>query len=370
MGASFRQTEMALDVLKMCELQRIENLGVMRTYLLLAAVGILGCAYGFLTLYFLTIDKHLNTIWEYLRLRVHKSYFDIKQNIKERLINYHNMPEISDNELDSNLYKNSVPLNYWHSLRFLLRFSILFIFAAIFYIIIAFVFYENIRSNLYYRPILISTIVKRKVDMTEMTFFTLENEITNTPISLQNLFPNFISLRTEKEVSHDIYDSIINTRKVFRSDDIFNLMSNQLKTYIYESISNSSSFMKFGTFRALAYLVQEAIFILDNNIDDHTQELENFCKDAIHYDDMVKITSAMADRDSKEFINSKLDRLIYFISTCCLFFLVLYAVYYYPLLRSKIILLKRMTKLFVIIPSPTLTVLSKFSQSLNKNNAN
>ncbi|OMJ68132.1 hypothetical protein SteCoe_34507 [Stentor coeruleus] len=370
MGASFRKTVKALDELNMCELLRVEKLGVMRTYLFLAAVGILGCAYGFLTLYFLTIDKHLNTIWEYLRLRVHKSYFDIKQNIKERLINYHNMPEIFDNELDSNLYKNSVPLKYWHSLRFLLRFSILFIFAAIFYIIIAFVFYESIRINLYYRPILISTIVKRKVDMTEITFFTLENEITNTSISLKNLFPNFISLKTEKEISHDIYNFIIDTRKVFRNDNIYNLMSNQLKIYIYESISNSSSFIKLGTFRALAYLVQEAIFIVDNNIDDHIQELEDFCTDVIEYNDVVKITSAMADRDSKDFINSKLHGLIYFTSTCCLFFLVLYAVYYYPLLRSKIILLKRLTKLFVIIPSPTFTVLSKFSQSLNKNNAN
>ncbi|OMJ87338.1 hypothetical protein SteCoe_10933 [Stentor coeruleus] len=206
--------------------------------------------------------------------------------------------------------------------------------------------------------------------MTEMTFFTLENEIVNTSISIKNLFPNFISLKTEKEIVHDIYDSIIDTRKVFRNDKIINLMSNQLKTYIYESISNSSSFMKFGTYRALTYLVQEALFILDNNISDHTQELDDFCSDVINYNDMVKITSAMADRDSKEFINSKLDGLIYFISTCCLFFLILYAVYYYPLLRSKIMLLKRMTKLFVIIPNPTLAVSTKISNSLNKNKIN
>ena len=136
------------------------------------------------------------------------------------------------------------------------------------------------------------------------------------------------------------------------NQNVVDLMSNQLRTMIFEHIDNTTTYLSIGTFRALAYLVQECLYIVFNDIQDQQSVMDTFFQDVILYDNIVKITSGMANQDSKSIIDGKLNGLIYFIATCCIAFLLVYLIYFYPLLAIKISFLKKITRLLLIVPNP------------------
>lgn len=350
LGSSFQQTNLALANLVNCELTRVDELSEIKNYLLIGAVIVLSSSALIMSLYLLSIDKFLNILWEYLRKRVHSGYYEVKHLVSERLMQYHNELENTDHESDNFNYKSAVEIKFRHSFRYMARFSLLFIFGALFYAVSIFVFYENIHNYLIYRPILIHILMKRRVEMTEISIYTLEYELGNSTFSASYRFPSFNNLGDPKHATETVMNSIISTRKYLRDPNILKLMSGKLKTKLFEKISGASTFISLGTFRGLAYLVQEAHYLVFNNMSDSLESIKKFFAEVLEYNSLTLDISSMANSDSKSKIESQLYKLIYFNSCCCFFLCVVYFLYFYPFLAREIALVKKITKILLIIP--------------------
>ncbi|OMJ66992.1 hypothetical protein SteCoe_35975 [Stentor coeruleus] len=350
LGSSFQQTNLALVNLVECELARVNDLSMTKNYLLIGAVIILSISAIIMSLYLLSIDKCLNILWEYLRKRAHSGYYEVKHLVTERLMQYHNEVENTDHESDNFNYKSITEIKFRHSFRYMGRFSLLFIFGALFYAVSIFVFYENIHNYLIYRPTLIHILMKRRVEMTEVCIYTLEYELGNSTFSTSYRFPYFNNLGEPKQAAENVMNSIVSTRKILRDPNIVKLMSEKLKTKLYKNIPGVSTFISLGTFRGLAYLVQEAHYLVFNNMPDSLESIKTFFSQVLEYNNLSLDVSSMANSDSKAKIENQLQKLIYFNSCCCFFLCVMYFLYFYPFLAREIALVRKITKILLIIP--------------------
>ncbi|OMJ90888.1 hypothetical protein SteCoe_6650 [Stentor coeruleus] len=350
LGSSFQQTNLALKNLVTCELNRVDKLSTIKNYLLIIAIVILAASALFMVFYLLSIDKFLNILWEYVRKRVHSGYFEVKHLVLERLTQYHNEIENTENESEHVDYKSKKELKFWHSFMYISRFSLLFFFGGLFFGVSILVFYENIHGYLIYRPTLVYTLMRRRIEMTEICIYTLEYELGNSTLSIKSRFPMFNDLKEPKQAAENALDSIVTTRKVLREKGIIKLMSPELFTKIYERISGVSTFISLGTFRGLAFLVQEARYIVFNNMSDSLETLKIFFSHVLEYNSLSVTVSLSANSDSKEIIEKQLSKLIYFNGFCCFFLCMIYLLYFYPFLCGEIDLVHKITKILMIIP--------------------
>lgn len=350
-GNSFKHIYKAVQGLADCEIARVEKLSSVDNSLMFAGVGILSVAFTFITVYLLTIDVYLNNLWETLHKRVMSGFIEVKLRITERLAHYHDLVEYSDSESQTHLSKNQKKVHFRHSLRYLLRFSILFISAAIFYIISAFVFNESIHKFLYYRPLLTSTLIQRKIKTNELCFFTLENEFQYTNASISKLYPYFYPMQDIHNSIYELVDLIESTKITLRNSNIMKFMSADVKELVYEKYDGMKAFMKLGSFRALSFLMQESLFIaMDNGINEFSV-IEDFFKEVKEYSEVTKAIGNKVDNDSKNFIDLQVSNLIYFTSAFCVMWLGLYIGFYIPYLSNEVNITKYITKLLMIIPN-------------------
>lgn len=349
LGSSFEQANNAKKELAKCEYDRVENLTLTKNYLLIAGVGIASCALLFIAVYLVSIDKHLNSLWQYLRKRVKNGYCEVKNSISDRLCNYHSVFDVHNKEDDE--IKDHNEMNYRHSFHYLARFSVIFGLGAVFYIVSAVVFFEHIHVNLINRPILISTLIQRKIQLTELCIYSLETELSSTENSLLSMFPNFDSFIPTSSAITNVVDNVILTRKILTTNDIKKLMSSDLYSYIFEHIPDASFFLNLGTFRGLAFLLQESYFISFNNVKDSQETLIIFFQRVNEFNKVTEMTTSLASSNSKNMIEDQLNNLIYFISASCLVLIIIYWAYIYPHLCSEIRIVKNITKILLILPN-------------------
>ncbi|OMJ95621.1 hypothetical protein SteCoe_862 [Stentor coeruleus] len=349
LGSSFEQANNAIKGLEDCEYNRVEELTITKNYLLIAGVGITGIALLFIIVYLLSIDKHLNSLWQYLRKRVKNGHCEVKNMISDRLCNYHSVFDVHNKEDDE--VKEWTEISYKHSLHYLMRFSLIFVLGAVLYIVSAVVFFEHIHVNLINRPKLISILIQRRIQLTELCIYSLETELATREDSLIDMFPNFDSFIPTSLTITNIVDNIILTRKILIKDEIKSLMSTDLYSYIFEYLPDTPHFLVFGTFRGLAFLIQESYFISFNNAKDTQETLENFFEQVIEFNKITEMTSSLANDNSKKIIEEQLNNLIYFISASCLILIAVYFAYFYPYLCSEIHVVKNITKILLILPS-------------------
>ncbi|OMJ87344.1 hypothetical protein SteCoe_10939 [Stentor coeruleus] len=350
-GSSFEHIYQAIIGLKNCEIARVDELSSVNNSLMFAGVGILAVAFTFITVYLLTIDVYLNNLWETLHKRVMSGFIEVKLHLTERLAHYHDLVEYSDSEPLQHSAKHQKKVRFRHSLRYLLRFSILFISAAIFYIVSAFVFNESIHKFLYYRPLLTSTLIQRKIKTNELCFFTLENEFQYTNASINKLYPYFSPMQDIHNSIYELVELIESTKITLRNPNIMKFMSADVKGFIYEKYNGTRAFMKLGTFRALSFLMQESLFIVMDNKIDEFYVVDDFFDEVKEYSEATKAISMEVNKDSKNFINLQVSNLIYFTSVFCVMWIGLYVGFYLPYLSNEVNITKYITKLLMIIPN-------------------
>ena len=107
-------------------------------------------------------------------------------------------------------------------------------------------FYENIYTSLYDRPTLMYTIIERRIALTELCFYTNEIEVSSQNFSLDATFPVFNGLNNPVVANNQMMGELAVTKPILRQKNIEKLMSSRLKNYIFDSVPNSSNFLRFG----------------------------------------------------------------------------------------------------------------------------
>lgn len=349
MGNSFYIIYDAMMDLEKCELSRIDNLEAMSQYLLFGSLAILSCCFFFILCFLLTIDKDLNVLWGHLRNKAKSRFKELKNCISERLIEVHNYDDFSMDRIENASIKNDKTINFRHSFHYLWRFSIMIIFVVIFYMLSTFVFEANVQNNLYHRPELISIILQRRIKSNQMCFFTLETELRPTNLSLLTLFPEFNSINPPGQALNSVIKFLSFSQSQIIKKDLQNIMSNTLKDIILKGDPSSATFLKLGSIRGLAYLLQESFFISFNGQQDDPSLFSKFVSNVIEYTNIGKIATKMANEDSKSIIENLLSQLLNFNIICCILMLLGYVFYYYPFLNFEIKMLNKITKILKIL---------------------
>ena len=346
-----------------CETNTVINLGSLRIYLMIVAGIILGIIFSFIVFYVISVDKTLNTMWELLRKSIHQNYTNTKQLLLERLSEYHNNNDV-DTEFDSIKHKTSTPLHFLHSLRYLLRLSVIFVFVAIFFALTSSYFFENIYDYMYYKPRLIHTIIQRRLAMTEILFYVYENEMQGTDKSLSVMFPEFNLFSDPVGLYIDAYNLLGTTKNVIREPNIIKLMSPALVNYIFWYYPKGSDFQAMGTYPASAFFMFESHFIIFNDEVDSPQAIAAFVEITISQSKVLEFAFTTVEGDSKDKINAQLQAFIDFIVIFCIFIVGVYTFYYRPYFNSEKEILENIMEMITILPSNQTVCASNISRAM------
>ena len=248
----------------------------------------------------------------------------------------------------------------------MVKFSILFIVSAIFFIVNAFVFYQTIENYLSSRTLLISTLAERRVLTTQLSFYTLEFRIQQTSYSIQGTFKNFTGIPYPQDGFFSVASKIDQTMRYFQDKNLKKLMSSQLEQSIYKNNSNTSEFLAFGTYVGLNYITQEGYY-LAQDMTASLDEYREFFTNIMDINKIVKDNYLQANNDSKAVINGQLNNLIYFDGSCCFFLMLMMIGIYTPMLKFEISLLEKIIFVLKIIPNAKKIAERKKKKSIYSN---
>ena len=367
MGESFEKISSVYSGIKTCELNRLNSLNTLKVNLLVGGIAIICVIFLALGIYLILIDKHLNLIWELLRIRAYNSFFELRESIENRLTYIHEKEEINEVDVDSSFLKNKEPLKFKHSLRTIAKFSIIFIIALSFIIIQSFVLESNLQNVLEFHPALSSDRMNRKVLATRITFYVFESRHNGMkPDSLNTLFPYYNTISAPQASVLSMYSELTVLIDKMRDLSIKSLFSSDLAAYSYFSYPSNDVFLTTGTINGLNYFAQESLnfgFNLINAIDSNG---DIYYKESQALYDAMSATAVMEDIDLRNLINSQLNDLYSFTGGFGVLFLILYFIYYYPMLAFEIKFLRKIIEIIQIIPKNSNNTTNK---SVNKTRA-
>ena len=359
MGESVNKIRIVTDELKNCELSRLDDINNIKMYLFILGNAILISGFLFIAVYLFIIDKQLNLIWELLRTRIQNAFFEIRENIQERISQVHGNNEILNNDFDSNIVKNNQKFKFRHSLRTISKISVIFAIALAFTFIQYFIFEQNLQIPLKYHTVLLSSVMERKILLTRLGFFVLENDISGSNNSVLSVFPFYTGFGNLDETVKDLYTQITLNLQEAESPLINALMSSALNDYIYKSFPSNLTFLSTGTLNGVTYILQEAFYFAFNDAEDSFANFNQYFTEVIALYEALDITSAMNNANISDLISTQLNNLYYFTGGFGILFLLLYFCYYYPMLSSDAKFLEKLTDLLLILPKIQNTVNDK-----------
>jgi hypothetical protein len=284
--------------------------------------------------------------------------------ITERLSEYHNEQDLLENELDSTSFKNSTKFKFRHSLRYLSQFLILFTVGVIFFTVNTFVFYQDIQNYLAYRPIIVSM---RQLRLTELCFYTIENECTGGSLSLIEIYPNNTVFGDTITIYNNVIADMNSILSIYKDQNVLKLMSGTLQQYIYYQIPNVTTFLQYGAYTGTNFVQRESLFIVFNGISDSIPVLLEFLANVADLNSIFEKINKMENDDSKFIIDTKLNNLIYFTAGCCIFLLLLHFVLYCPMFVTEIRVLRRITEILKIIPTKPIAFNADIKEKISEN---
>lgn len=336
-----------LEELKSCEESRISNLTNVKNYLLICAICCLFVQAGLLALYMIKTDKYLNHLWNDLRVRAKLIYFDMRNVIEERLNETHNIEQIVEDIIDSETIKDSSVIKSRHSCKFLLRFSTVYLIAAAIFMVSSFYFFDEIILALLTRPSLLITLNQRRVETSEIFFNVLEYEQRLTNNSFVHIYRKFDPFRDPSIKIDELFDTISVGRKKLFSEKFKNIMTDKLKILLFEKAQNYNNFMKYGTVRGLSELLRYYYYVINNDLNDPYLEIETLYNMTSEFNLLTTTTSDLASKGSRDIVELKLNRMLYFTSFTYMILVFLYLFYLLPFINQEIVYVEKVIKAII-----------------------
>ena len=192
--------------------------------------------------------------------------------------------------------------------------------------------------------------MERKILLTRLGFFVLENDISESNTSLASTFQFYIGIGNLDDTINDLYNEIVLNLQEAESPSINALMSPTLKDYIYKSYPSNISFLSTGTLSGVTYILHESLYFAFNNVEDSFSSFNQYFTELTALYEALDATSSMDSANISELINTQLNNLYYFTGGFGMLFLLIYFCYYYPMLSFDIKFLEKLSDLILIIP--------------------
>lgn len=326
-------------------MERVIHLDQIKNWLMIVAISISAALGSILSAYMVRADRVLNHLWNSFRNRAGSNYPEFRRLVFDRLIYYHDY-----NSHEDEWVKSTKLFKFWHSLRYFKRFLIVFLLTAIIYVVTSYVFYDKIHSSLYHRPQFINYAIVRRILLTQYSLMTCEMKVFKTSLSLKAFYPDFDLQKYPYEEFFKTAEEYKSAKSVLRKKEIMELMSTSLRTDIFESLTNVSSFLKLGTYAGYNYIYQESLNSLNEDLSDLIS-VSAYLKQVLETCSVLENLSSKCNQDSKSVIESELNNFTFFVSSFSLVLIFLYLFYYNPYINKEISTVKKITKLMQYFPN-------------------
>ena len=350
-GTRLRQVYEATDGLVECEVKRVEKIIEKNLDLLAIGLSVIALSFTVVSLFLCLSDKYLNHLWIDLFRRCKAHVFIIKSAIEDRLRYIHNLEEFAVTEskiVTEKLTESS--LRKRHSIQFLFKLSIIFFLSAVFIILTTQYFYKGIQSTLEYRPLLLSSIGRRRSKMTGLAFSVLESYSESANYSIYTKYSNFSDIINSSQIINMKINEIINTGNFISNHKANSLMSKSLYDKIFKFFPGSIPCFAAGADRATDFLVQESYFLESNSINSGFQEISSFMDEIHEFNNVYLVIAEQAAYDSKMKIEEKIYFMIVFVVIFAVLLLGIFILLYYPMLRYETKVVKWLIDALNLIP--------------------
>lgn len=344
---SIGQFQHAIDGLKACQSNRINDLTLIVYFLMIAGFSALGLNFIIVSWYLIRVDKLINLCWISLLKNIKYNYTALKDIVKYRLAKYQKIHNEKDHKVLHTSKGAKLKFNfYW---RYMIRFIVLFILSAALYLVAVFVFYENIKNYLIYRVNFITVFLDTKVKLIQLTYFALEIEASQLSYGTERVYNYSITPDVVLCFNQTNQDLIKLTEEI-RSPSMTTRMPSSVWNIVYNSLDQYEGFLKYGTFDAIKYYRAESMCLANPDC------RQNGFDKSLYINDLMDLMAALnnitnaAGLESKNKIQVELDSLIYFITFTLVFFVIFYLSYLLPYFTEQQEMLKKFDFIIKAIP--------------------
>lgn len=346
-GRAFTQIYNTIGKLSECEQNRAQDLNTINYTLMSTCGACLGICFIIIIVFVSILSKRLNDFWNFFGKKIHTNYQKLYEKLDKR-VSQCNFDIKLDNDFQAKAFitKNTKNEDF---LRYLKVFSLVFIFGVLSYFIGMNMLFKNLQEKLVYKPMFLNAVIKRRIEVTELAFFTLENELQNTNNSLFHNYPNFTDMKIPNEEWKHISAVISSTKYIYANPLFKKILSPELYNYVYRKIPDVSTFLSIGTNRGIHFLIHESRYIVFNNLYDDYLTLSKFINSTIEYTDKLSFTSNMANDDSKWIIDQDIEKLKMYTAIVSCICAVLYFFVCRPFLNKEIFMIEMAEEMAKIV---------------------
>lgn len=300
-------TEDLLNVLnscKSCEISRGEKLKEFLFYLNIGNICLFIVIFLTTLLFSHRLHKKNNLIWNIFMAKLLKYKPIIKQQFTNRLFQTHNHT-VEPGEIKPLNKRNFFNYNYFFRYTAISVFS--FAVSISVFLLIYFLFYEQIHELLTFRIKFLTIMNQRRTYFVKLAYYTMENVAVEN--SLQNNCPNAFLDKENMMRLNMINQNLLDIRRIFYTESYNLKLPSDSFDMVFNQFNSNSSFLKYGINAAFAFTRYESIFIA-NNDSFKFYDMEEYFLRILEMTESFKEISKVSDESTLLMIKEKYKKII------------------------------------------------------------
>ncbi|CAG9317130.1 unnamed protein product [Blepharisma stoltei] len=339
----FEYINMTTDGIVDCEINRIKLAGKYINTFIMMGFSIIGLLVLSLCLFIILASKSYDQFWNFMLNNIQSSLSNLKACSIDRLMIIHRNEytrEENQGFIASRHHPRKIKSKIY--LSYISRIFIFFAIAGSYYFLVYFHLYPNCQTLMIDRPLLLNNFSLFRTLLSRLDIFARD---MRSPVFITE-FQDFYDFPNSQIMADNTFEILKSKRKEIKKENFSVLMSQELLNRIYKSNNSTEEVLEYGTDASIDDIIDEIYSLFYKNLI-NTDELSQYFEKLQNIQNEILKEFFLADRDSKNIINSELDAIIestifYSLTVCLLFF-----IYYLPYFNSQIKQLSR----FAILPN-------------------
>lgn len=288
--------------MKDCEIKRTSDMEKLCIVFITSIGGTMAFFYMILGFFIILINKKIKELWNLVFEKVRFSEKATKQMAKFRLQEVHKVKDFD--EEDQNEVKNEVFNGNWK--RNMCVLTIMFIFAAGFYMTFYYGFLRDIVDLIVFRIIFADILTSRRAGVIHIGYFT--QAITTEYKKNGNIehFHNFTVFPSSETMFCRITSDMASLRKFYFTDNFKQKTPNAVINVIFKSFNSPKPILQHGVYNSISIFKENSLYLTESKYQLIYSDLTSFLQDSYDisksYEEINPITDSELVKKIKEIL--------------------------------------------------------------------
>ncbi|CAG9330803.1 unnamed protein product [Blepharisma stoltei] len=336
----------ALEQLVECERNRIVVSGESIQYFLICGIIVLAMCVVILIFFTYLVKRKYDLFWRQVKKSIHIAYIQLKQAVIDRLLQVHGaeMTEESKKFIklkDSKTFDvdTKIVLIFGRRLCFFVVVCLTYYFLTEFYL------YDKCQTSLKERPKILENFIVRRAMLAKVGYYARESSGS----IMQIFFPDYYDIPNPKKEYLNLIGEYKAKYKNLWETEIFNTLSGELKSRLFEHYDTIDRLEYFGNIPAANLILFDSYYISSPGKKGNS-DLYTFFLNLTNLQSGMATDYNLADRDSKDRITARLNTIIYWTIAFSIGLALLFLLYYLPFLCKELKIMKSAQILPSLVP--------------------